>query len=63
MKLNILLRGDICRGCTTHIQIDTYKSIIKHVIGPLRKNCNDINIIIVTYKDADTGFIRIIWEI
>lgn len=47
----ILLRGDICRGCTLKIQLLAYKSIISHVIKPLNKNCNDINIIITTYDN------------
>ena len=47
--MNIVLRGDICRGCSIDIQIKAYKSIITHVIKPLKLKCGDINIIIVTY--------------
>ena len=48
--MNIVLRGDICRGCSIAIQIKAYKSIITHVIEPLKLKCGDINIIIVTFK-------------
>jgi len=47
--MNILLRGDICRGCSIDIQIKAYKSIITHVIEPLNIKSKEINVIIVTY--------------
>jgi GTP:adenosylcobinamide-phosphate guanylyltransferase len=47
----ILLRGDICRGCSIDIQTRAYESIITHVIKPLNLKCNDINVIIVTYTN------------
>lgn len=33
--MNIVLRGDIFRQCTIDVQLDAFKSIIKHVIEPL----------------------------
>lgn len=48
--MNILLRGDICRGCSIAIQNETCKSIITHVIKPLNISCKDINVIIVTFN-------------
>jgi hypothetical protein len=62
MKFNILLRGDTFRDCSTNIQIDIYNSIIKHVIGPLNKNCNDINIIVVTYKHQHNSLIKEVFK-
>jgi hypothetical protein len=62
MKFNILLRGDTFRDCTTDIQIKIYNSIITHVIDPLHKNCNDINIIVVTYKHKDNSLIKEIFK-
>lgn len=67
MKINILLRGDTFRGDifrkdTKNIQIDIYKSVIKHVIEPINKNINDINIIVVTYKHEDNSLIREVFK-
>lgn len=60
--MNILLRGDICRGCTIDIQIKAYKSIITHVIEPLNIKSKDINVIIVTYKKEYEKYIKDIFK-
>jgi hypothetical protein len=62
MKMNILLRGDTFRDCTKNTQIAIYKSIITHVIEPLHKNCNDINIIVVTYSHPDNWLIKDVFK-
>ena len=60
--MNIVLRGDICRGCKIAIQIEAYKSIITHVIKPLRLKCGDINIIIVTYTNEYEKIVKDIFK-
>ena len=60
--MNIVLRGDICRGCNIAIQIKAYKSIITHVIKPLRLKCGDINIIIVTYTNEYEKIVKDIFK-
>ena len=47
----IILRGDLCRGCSIGIQTRAYESIITHVIKPLNIKSKDINVIIVTYNE------------
>lgn len=60
--MNIVLRGDICRGCSIAIQIKAYKSIITHVIEPLKLKCGDINIIIVTYTNEYENIVKDIFK-
>jgi hypothetical protein len=60
--MNIVLRGDICRGCNMAIQIEAYKSIITHVIKPLKLKCGDINIIIVTYTNEYENIVKDIFK-
>ena len=58
----ILLRGDICRGCSIDIQTRAYESIITHVIKPLNLKCNDINVIIVTYTNKYEKIVKDIFK-
>lgn len=60
--MNIVLRGDICRDCSIAIQIEAYISIITHVIKPLKLNCGDINIIIVTYTNKYENIVKDIFK-
>ena len=60
--MNIVLRGDMCRGCTIDIQLRAYKSIITHVINPLKLKCNDINVIIVTYTNEYENIVKDIFK-
>ena len=60
--MNIVLRGDMCRGCTIDIQLRAYKSIITHVIKPLKLKCGDINIIIVTYTNKYENIMKDIFK-
>ena len=60
--MNIVLRGDICRGCSIDIQIKAYKSIITDVIKPLKLKCGDINIIIVTYTNKYENIVKDIFK-
>lgn len=58
----IVLRGDLCRNCSIDIQLGAYKSIITHVIKPLKLKCDDINIIIVTYTNKYENIVKDIFE-
>ena len=60
--MNILLRGDICRGCSQEIQHEAYQSVIKHVIKPLYPICKNINVIVVSYDDKYKEFVEDIFK-
>lgn len=70
MKFTILLRGDTFKTWpknenmpeetdqkSVNLQIEGYKSIIKHVIEPLNKDDKDICVILVTYKNSKNHII------
>lgn len=53
MNINIIVRGDTCRGCSLNIQEAAYASIIRHVIKPLKKPNVNVNVFIVNYVEDE----------